>query len=86
MELLKSDTLSRNVRNCITLRKEYKETLNSLLENADIMLKLLNMPYKEAKIEVNTYQNTKYAHMINYCIHKVLKAILKEDNEKKNKQ
>lgn len=60
LEMLKGDDLTRNQRNCIQVRKEYKEILHWLIETADKLVELMNMPYKDAKIDVNTKIHTKY--------------------------
>lgn len=48
-ELLKDESLSFNLRNCVLFRSGEKEILHFLIEFSDYVISLLNMSFKEAK-------------------------------------
>ena len=55
---LKNQNLTFNERNCITIRKEEKETVKFFLELTELALKLLNLSFEEFQKEVKNLTNT----------------------------
>lgn len=45
----------------------------------------MQMPWKDAKIDINTYSATKYKDMDYYVQNTLIRAMLEEENEKNQK-
>jgi len=68
LELLKTNTLTTNQRNCVLLRSGEKEILHELIKFSEICLPLLDMSLKEIRKLTTQIPYNKYAEYINKAI------------------